>query len=146
MTGLTVSSPGDWKEAPQRLTEKRGLVPFSALASAPPGSTGLMRDPASPLEKSELTPLAQLTVFWKETKPQGQRALRAKLCRHFNPHPQPPSPLASCPEYLVMSCEQEVSTVLLWRQSGSFRGLSIRITGQVLERTPLSVAFLISSL
>lgn len=61
----------------------------------------------SPLEKEELTPLAQLTVFWKETKPQGQRALRVKLCRHFSPHPQPLSLLTFCPESLVQHMRRE---------------------------------------
>ena len=91
------------EEARQRLPEKRDLLLFSVLASASPGSMGLVGDPASPLGKGELTPLVQPIVFWKENKLQGQRAFRAKLCRHFSPHPLPLSLLASCPESLVTS-------------------------------------------
>lgn len=91
------------EEARQRLPEKRDLLLFSVLASASPGSMSLVGNPASPLGKGELTPLVQPIVFWKENKLQGQRAFRAKLCRHFSPHPLPLSLLASCPESLVTS-------------------------------------------
>ena len=125
--------------------QRKGIYFFSVLVSASPGSMGLVGDPASPLGKGELTPLVQPVVFWKETKLQGQRAFRAKLCRHFNPHPLPLYLLASCPESLVTSWG-ESQGCFLWGWRGSFRGVGVRMTRQALGAMPLTVSILSSSL